>query len=54
MGGGYSAEQQKTFEPYRMMIDRAINDKDYADFVLQRDRFVSDLKKKVPLANQER
>lgn len=48
MGGGYSAEQKKAFEPYRMMIDKAINDRDYSEFIATRDRFTADLKRKVP------
>ena len=48
MGSGYSAEQKKQFEPYRVYIDKAINDRDYREFVQTRDKLNTDFQAKKP------
>lgn len=52
MGSGYSAEQKKQFEPYRLQIDKAINDREYLEFAKTRDKFVAELAVKKPYFKQ--
>lgn len=48
MGNRYSAEQKVQFEPYRVQMDRAVNDRDYNDFLQVRDKISADLVGGVP------
>jgi hypothetical protein len=51
MGSGYSAEQKKEFEHYKMLMNKAINDgQQYQDFRQVRDALSKHLQLKKELA----
>lgn len=50
MGSGYSAEQKKDFDPYRMLIDKAVLDPTFTEFQLVRDKLCADLNAKKPFS----
>lgn len=48
MGGEYSAEQRKAFEPYRIKMEKAINDSEFNVFVTVRDQLINGLRNREP------
>lgn len=48
MGGEYSAEQRKAFEPYRIKMDKAINDNEFNTFITVRDQLINSLNNREP------
>lgn len=49
MGSGYSADQQKEFETYRQMLDRAIKDKEpFQEFNLVKNALERKLQSRQP------
>lgn len=48
MGSGYSAEQRKEFEPYHILIDKALTDKEYHQFQNVRNKLCTELTAKKP------